>query len=82
MIRLILDWIIALLLLAGGIACIVEALTTTHSVWLGIPLLVFSGVLLGPAIVLLLALAGLFAFALEIDGHRMEFRRGRDRTGD
>jgi len=75
--RLVLTWIVALALLAGGIACIVEALTTTHSIWLSIPLLVFSGALIGPAIVMLLALAGFYVFALEVGGHRMEFRRNR-----
>jgi len=75
--RLVLTWIVALALLAGGIACIVEALTTTHSIWLSIPLLVFSGALIGPAIVMLLALAGFYVFALEVDDHRMEFRRNR-----
>lgn len=73
--RIVAAWIVAIVLLAGGIACIVEALTTTHSVWLSIPMLVFAGVLLGPAVIMLLALGGLFEFALELNGHRMEFRR-------
>ncbi len=72
-------WIIAILLVIAGIVSIVEALTTTHSVWLGIPLLVFSGALIGPAIIMLLALVGAFDFALEFDGHRLEFRKPRDR---
>lgn len=71
----IVAWILALVLLAGSVACFVEAFTTTRSVWLSIPMLVFSGVLIGPAIVMLLALAGLYDFALEVNGHRMEFRR-------
>ena len=80
--RLIIAWIIALVLLAGGVACIVEALTTSHSVWLSIPLLVFSGALIGPAIVMLLALAGSYVFVLEVNGHRLEFRRKGNGTGD
>ena len=72
-------WIIAILLVIAGIASIIEALTTTHSVWLGIPLLVFSGALIGPAIIMLAALLGLFDFVLEVNGHRLEFRQGRAR---
>jgi len=73
----IVAWILAIVLLAAGIACIVEALTTTHSVWLSIPLLVLSGAFIGPAIIMLTALAGVYDFAIEVNGHRLEFRRLR-----
>jgi hypothetical protein len=52
---------------------LIEALTTTHSVWLCIPLLALSGVFTGPAIIALLALLGLYDLAIEVNGHRMEF---------
>ena len=43
-------WVVAILLLVAGIAIFIEALTTTNSVWLSIPLLALSGVFTGPAI--------------------------------
>jgi uncharacterized membrane protein len=72
-------WVVAILLLVAGIAIFVEALTTTHSVWLSIPLLILSGVFTGPAIIALPALFGLYDLAIEVNGHRMEFRK---RDGD
>lgn len=52
-------WIITVLLMITAIACAFDALTTTHSVWVSIPMLLFSGALLGPAFFMLLALLGL-----------------------
>jgi hypothetical protein len=52
--------VVAILLLVAGIALFIEALTTTHSVWLCIPLLALSGVFTGPAIIALLALVDLY----------------------
>ena len=72
-------WIIAVVLLVAGVAIFVEALTTTHSVWLGIPLLLLSGLFTGSAVIALLALFGLYDLAIELNGHRLEFRR---RTAD
>ena len=75
----IVGWVVAVLLLVAGIAIFIEALTTTNGVWLSIPLLALSGVFTGPAIIALLALFGLYDLAIEVNGHRMEFRkRGRD----
>jgi hypothetical protein len=71
----IVAWVIAVLLLVASAATLIDALTTAHSIWLSIPMLVLSGVFLGPAIVVLLALLGLFDLAVEIDGHRFEVRR-------
>ena len=68
-------WVIVIVLLVGGIAIFLEALTTTHSVWLSIPLLLLSGVFTGPAVIALLALCGLYDLAIELNGHRLEFRR-------
>ena len=68
-------WVIVIVLLVGGIAIFLEALTTTHSVWLSIPLLLLSGVFTGPAVIALLALCGLYDLAVELNGHRLEFRR-------
>jgi hypothetical protein len=68
-------WVIAVVLLVAGIAIFLEALTTTHSVWLSIPLLLLSGVFTGPAVIALLALFGLYDLAIELNGHRLEFRR-------
>ena len=70
-----LAWTIAVVLLVIGVAIFVEALITTHSVWLSIPLLFVSGLFTGPGIILLLALAGLYDLAVELDGHRLEFRK-------
>jgi hypothetical protein len=72
-------WVIAVVLLVAGVAIFLEALTTTHSVWLSIPLLLLSGVFTGPAVIALLALYGLYDLAIELNGHRLEFRR---RTAD
>lgn len=71
----IVSWLITVLLFIAGIACAVDALTTTHSIWLSIPLLILSGALIGPGIVMLLALLGLYDLAIEVNGHRMDFRR-------
>ena len=68
-------WIVVILLLVAGIAIFFEALTTTHSVWLSLPLLMLSGVFTGPAILALLALFGLYDLAIEVNGHRMVFRK-------
>jgi putative exporter of polyketide antibiotics len=72
-------WVIAVVLLVAGVAIFLEALTTTHSVWLSIPLLLLSGVFTGPAVIALLALYGLYDLAIELNGHRLEFGR---RTAD
>jgi hypothetical protein len=48
--------VVAILLLVSGIAIFIEALTTTQSVWLSIPLPAFSGVFIGPAVIALLTL--------------------------
>ena len=71
-------WLVAILFLLLGIIGAADALTSSRSVWLSIPLLIFSGALIGPAILMLLALLGLYDFALEVNGHRLEFRRRRD----
>jgi hypothetical protein len=68
-------WVIAVVLLVAGVAIFVEALTTTHSVWLSIPLLLLSGVFTGPGVIALLALFGLYDLAIELNGRRIEFRR-------
>jgi hypothetical protein len=68
-------WVLAILLLLLGIVAAADALTTTHSVWLSIPLLIFSGALIGPAALMLPALLGLYDLALEVNGHRLEFRK-------
>ena len=68
-------WVITVLLIIGGFACAIDALTTTRSVWVSIPMLLLSGALLGPAFFMLLALLGLYDLAIEVDGHRLEFRR-------
>jgi len=75
--RLAWHWVIAVLLLAVGIALFIEALTTTHSVWLSLPLLLLSGVFTGPGFIALLALLGLYDLAVEINSHRLEFRKPR-----
>ena len=72
-------WVIAVVLLVAGVALFVEALTTTHSVWLSIPLLLLSGVFTGPAVIALLALFGLYDLAIELNGRRIEFRRSTKR---
>jgi hypothetical protein len=68
-------WVVAILLLVAGIAILIEALTTTNSVWLSIPMLALSGVFTGPAVIALLALFGLYDLAIEVNGHRTEFRK-------
>jgi hypothetical protein len=75
--RLAWHWVIAVALLAIGVALFIEALTTTHSVWLSLPLLLLSGVFTGPGLITLLALLGLYDLAVEINDHRLEFRRPR-----
>jgi hypothetical protein len=72
-------WVIAVVLLVAGVAIFVEALTTTHSVWFSIPLLLLSGVFTGQAVIALLALCGLYDLSVEFKGYRLEFGR---RTGD
>lgn len=71
----IVAWVLVILFLVAGVALVIDALTTTHSVWLSIPLLVLSGALAGPAIIALVALLGLYDLAIEFNGHRMEFRK-------
>jgi hypothetical protein len=79
--------VVAILLLVAGIAVFIEALTTTNSVWVSIPLLALSGVFTRPAIIALLALLGCYDLAIEGNGHRVEFRKlfgsqlGRGRLG-
>jgi putative exporter of polyketide antibiotics len=68
-------WVVAILLLVAGIAIFFEALTTTHSVWLSLPLLMLSGLFTGPAMLVLLAMFGLYDLAIEVNGHRMVFRK-------
>lgn len=68
-------WIIALLLLVAGIALCIDALTTTHSVWLSIPMLLLAGALLGPGVIALAALLGLYDLVIEVNHHRLEFRK-------
>jgi hypothetical protein len=75
----IVAWIVVILLLVAGIALLFDALTTTHSAWISIPFLLLSGLLGGLALIGLLALLGLYDLAVEVDGHRMEFRK---RAGD
>jgi hypothetical protein len=58
-------WVVAILLPVAGIAIFTEALTTTNSVWLSVPLLALSGVFTGPAVIVLLALFGLCDLAIE-----------------
>ena len=72
-------WVITVVLLIAGVAIFVEALTTTHSVWLSIPLLLLSGVFTGPGVIALLALCGLYDLAIELNGRRIEFRRSTKR---
>ena len=73
--RLAWHWVIAIALLSIGVALFIEALTTTHSVWLSLPLLLLSGVLTGPGLIALFALLGLYDLAVEINDHRLEFRK-------
>lgn len=73
--RLAWHWVIAVALLGAGVALFIEALTTTHSVWLSLPLLLLSGVFTGPGFITLLALLGLYDLAVEVNGHRLEFRK-------
>ena len=68
-------WVIVIVLLVAGVAIFLEALTTTHSVWLSIPMLLLSGLFTGSAGIALLALCGLYDLAVELNGHRLEFRR-------
>jgi hypothetical protein len=75
--RLAWHWVITVALLAIGFALFIEALTTTHSVWLSLPLLLLSGVFTGPGFITLLALLGLYDLAVEINDHRLEFRKRR-----
>jgi len=76
--RLAWHWFITVVLLLAGIVLFYEALTTTHSVWLSLPMLLLSGVFTGPALITLLALLGLYDLAVEINGHRLEFHKPRD----
>ena len=76
--RLAWHWLLAIALLSIGAALFFEALTTTHSVWLSLPLLLLSGVFTGPGLITLLALLGLYDLAVELNGHRLEFRKPRD----
>jgi len=67
-------WVITVVLLVAGVAIFIEALTTTHTVWLSIPLLLLSGLFIGQAVIALLALCGLYNLSVEFNGHRLEFR--------
>ena len=68
-------WIVAIILLVIGLVIFIEALTGTHGLWASIPLLLVSGLFTGPAFIALLALLGLYDLAVEINGHRLEFRK-------
>jgi hypothetical protein len=70
-------WVLAILLLLAGAFLFFEALTTTHSVWLSLPMLLLAGMLAGPGLFALLGLLGLYDLALEVNGHRLEFRKWR-----
>lgn len=68
-------WIVAIILLVIGLVIFCEALIGTHGLWVSIPLLLLSGLFIGPAVIALLALVGLYDLAVEINGHRLEFRK-------
>ena len=68
-------WVITVVLLVAGVAIFVEAFMTPHGVLLSIPLLLLSGVFTGPGVIALLALCGVYDLAIELNGHRLEFRR-------
>ena len=70
-------WVLAILLLIAGVFLFFEALTTTYSVWLSLPMLLPAGMLTGPGLIALLGLLGLYDLAIEVNGHRMEFRKWR-----
>ena len=62
-------WVAAILLLLAEIVLFIEALTTTNSGWLSIPLLALSGVFTCPVTIALLALFGLYDLAIAVNGH-------------
>lgn len=68
-------WIIATILLVIGLIIFIEALTGIRSIWISIPVLLVSGVFTGPALLAFTALLGLYDLAIEINGHRFEFRK-------
>lgn len=70
-------WVLAILLLLAGALLFFEALTTTYSAWLSLPMLLLAGMLMGPGLIALLGLLGLYDLAVEVNGHRMEFRKRR-----
>lgn len=70
-------WVLAIFLLLAGAFLFFEALTTTYSAWLSLPMLLLAGMLMGPGLIALLGLLGLYDLAVEVNGHRMEFRKGR-----
>ncbi len=73
-----LAWTVAILLLALGVAIFVEALVSTRGIAFSLLLLFFSGLFTGPALLGLLGLVGLYDLAVEINGHRLEFRKLAD----
>jgi hypothetical protein len=75
--RLAWHWVLTVAMLCIGAALFIEALTTTHSVWLSLPLLLLSGVFTGPGLITLLALLGLYDLAIELNDHRLEFKKPR-----
>jgi len=75
--RLAWHWVIAIALWLIAAALFIEALTSTNSVWLSLPLLLLSGVFTGPALITLLALLGLYDLCIEVNGHRLEFKKPR-----
>ncbi len=70
-----LAWTVAILLLALGVAIFIEALVSTRGVAFSLLLLFLSGLFTGPALLALLGLVGLYDLAVEINGHRLEFRK-------
>jgi len=70
-------WVVAVLLLLAGVVLFFEALTTTHSIWLSLPMLLLAGMLTGPGLIALLGLLGLYDLAVEVNDRRMEFRKWR-----
>jgi hypothetical protein len=54
------------LFIIAGMACAVDALTTAYSVWLSFRILILLGATVWPAIPMLLALLGLYDFAVDV----------------
>ncbi|HUH83156.1 MAG TPA: hypothetical protein VLX85_01020 [Stellaceae bacterium] len=70
-------WVIAVLLLLASFVLFFEALTAAYSVWLSLPMLLLAGMLMGPGLIALLGLLGVYDLVVEVNGHRMEFRKWR-----